>query len=172
MKFILLALALILCAGAALGFSFVLGEIYLSLSTIATTRGQVAAVEQQETLTRTAQLFASETGELQKELDAFIAHDADVVKAIETIELAAQREKVELAIASVAVGSVGTWKRHEPVRAVMSAKGSFASLAAFATALETLPRVARVEKFGIETTGTEWFGTFEVSFVKEKITPP
>ncbi|HEY4473790.1 MAG TPA: hypothetical protein VI957_01340, partial [Candidatus Paceibacterota bacterium] len=93
--------------------------------------------------------------------------DDDIVAVIETIELAAKREKVELSIASVDV-ETGAWKRHEPVRAVMTAAGSFASLAAFATALETLPRIARVEKFGMETVGKELFGTFEISFVKEK----
>ena len=167
MKFALSAIALLFCAAAVMGYAFVLGEISFSLSTIATMRGQVAAVERQETHVRTAELFTAETGALQGELDGFIAHDDDIVAVIETIELAAKREKVELSIASVDV-ETGAWKRHEPVRAVMTAAGSFASLAAFATALETLPRIARVEKFGMETVGKVWFGTFEISFVKEK----
>ncbi len=168
MKFIFFTIALLACVVAIIGYLFVLGEISLSLSSIATTRGQVERAKQQETESRTAELFSVETKALQKELDDFIAHDADVVVVIETIELAAKRENVEVAIASVNPGSVKAWKYHEPVRAVVTAAGSFTSLAAFVAALETLPRVMHMEQLGMETVGREWYGTFELSFVKQK----
>lgn len=172
MKYILFTLSVFLCGVVAVGYVFVLGEIYASLSTIATADAQVVAVERQEAEARAAQLFTSDTSSLQSELDAFVAHDTDIVAVIDSIEATAKREKITLAIAAVAVGSQSKWKRHEPVNVTMTANGSFSVLAAFITALETLPRAARVENFAIETIGTGWFGTLQISFVKEKTTAP
>jgi hypothetical protein len=163
-----LIFALLLAIGAIGGYVFMLNSIQTAVDGIAVARADSEAATEREKLAQTANVFIAETVESRSELDTFVTKDANFVSAIEMMESAGKREKVEVEIGSVSVKKIDA-KSHEVAAVILSAKGSFANLAAFASALESLPLSSRVVSVSLEASGeNSWFAAFTLEFVKRK----
>jgi len=161
-------LALILFVAAVGGYVYLHQEVRASMDAEATARAEGAAAEERERHARAARSFLSGVAAEQTELATYVATDADFLAVIETIEAAARREKVTLAIGSVSVGEEES-KYHEQVAVVLSAEGTFANVARFASALETLPFASKLVSASFEkATGKSWFLKARILFVKRK----
>ncbi len=164
-----LIFAFLIAVGAVGGYLFMLSSIQTAVDGIAVARAESEAAEERGKLAQTANVFMSETAASRSELDRFVTKDADFVSAIEMIEASGKREKVEVVIGSVSVKKIPDAKSHEIAVIILSAKGSFAGLAAFASALESLPLSSRVVSMSLEASGeNSWFAAFSLEFVKRK----
>ena len=158
------ALALLIAAVAA--FCFLTYEINRHIASTAQGKANLASLSGEQTYEQTVSSFLNDTAAPQAALASFVVSDSDVVSVIDTIEAAAKREKVAVTVDSVSVGQT-TWKYHEPLDISLSAQGSFAALAAFATDLESLPQASRLVSVHAEASdGKVWFETFKMEFVK------
>jgi hypothetical protein len=170
MKYVITLSVAVLCALLS-GFAYwyLMNDITNFLGTIATIRENVSSVGQRDSIQRSQDVFLEETATERSELETFVTRDVDIVHIIETIEAAGRREKVLVTIGSVVVESPVHLKQHEVVRVTMSARGTFASLGAFTTALETFPVASRLSELKLEaSTNNLWFGTYTLVLVKEK----
>ncbi len=164
----ILIFAFLLAAAAAGGYLFMLLTIQTAVDDIASARADSQTAEEQDTLAQTANVFISDTAPVRSELGTFVTTDAGFVSAIEMMESAGKREKVDVTIGSVNVKKIDA-KSHELAAVILSGKGSFSNLAAFASALESLPLASRVVSVGLEASADNtWFGTFSLEFVKRK----
>lgn len=163
-----LIFAVLIALAAGGGYVFMLTSIQTAVDGIAVARAESQTAEDRERLAQTANVFIQDTAIARDELNTYVTTDADFVSAIETLENAGKREKVEVTIGSVSVKKI-TAKAHEVATVILSAKGSFSALTAFASALESLPLVSRVGTLSLESSADSgWFGTFSVDFVKRK----
>ena len=137
-----LIFSLLLALAAIGGYFFMLDSIQTAVDGIAIARADSRSAEERGKLAQTANVFMSETIATRSELGTFVTGDADFVSAIEMIEAAGKREKIEVVIGSVNVKKIDA-KTHEIATIILSAKGSFAGLVAFASALESLPLSSR-----------------------------
>lgn len=164
----ILILALLLAIAAIGGYVFMLTTIQTAVDEIASARADSQSAEERETLAQTANIFMTDTAPARSELDTFVTTDAEFVSAIDMLESAGKREKVDVTIGSVSVKKTAA-KAHEAATVILSAKGSFAGLAAFASAVESLPLASRVTSVSLEaSTDNSWFGTFSLEFLKRK----
>ncbi len=167
-RFMPLLVSVIVLVAAIAGYVFLSVQIRQAASAASAATENVSATGKQESFQRSIWAFMQDTERERAELATFVAKDNDIVTLIETIENAAKREKVSATIGSVSVSAVD-WKYHEPLEVSLSAQGSFAALAAFATDLESLPQASRLSRMTVEASDKNlWFGTFTVEFVKEK----
>lgn len=167
-KFLPLAAALLLLFFGITLYVFLCAEISRTVSVAAAARANASGAGQQELFQQSVQSFVNDTAVQRAELATFIAKDTDIVSLIDTIDNAAKREKVSVTIGAVNVVA-GSWQHHEPLEVTLSAQGSFAQLAAFATDLESLPMASRLLSMNAEASENHlWFDTFVVQFVKEK----
>jgi len=135
------------------------------------------AVQESETLTRrdamarSTEAFLNSTKKERDTLEQFIVHNNDeVVTAIELLERAAKSRKVALSISSVSIVATPEWSGYERVAVLFSATGPFTNLTRFIATLEALPIASRIESGSLEiSSGTSWFGSFAITFIKEKI---
>lgn len=164
----ILILTILIALGASGGYVFMLQTIQTAIDGIAVARAESKTAEEREKLAQTANVFISENALARAEADTYVTSDAEFVSVIEMIEAAGKREKVSVTIGSVNVKKI-TAKSHDGATMVLSAKGSFAGLAAFASALESIPFASRVTSASLEaSTDNSWFGAFTLEFVKRK----
>lgn len=151
------------------GYAFLMTRINTSIDSIATTKVRIDSVGRREGLAKTAEFFIADTESDREELARFVVDDQGVIEVIETIEAAARREKIDASISSVTIQANEGWQSHELVRVAVNGKGKYTALAAFASALETLPFAARLESVSLENISDRtWSGGYTVVLVKEK----
>ena len=167
--FLILGASVISALLATVTYVYLAGSIGGFLSEIATIQEKIATVDQRDVIAKSQSTFLEETAVDRVTVAGFISRDADIVHVIETIEAAGRREKVLVTIGSVVVEPEPLLKNLERVRVTLSARGTFASLGAFATALEMFPVASRLDDISIEaSTNNLWFGTYTLVLVKEK----
>lgn len=166
---LLLSLALL---AAALGvYGFLSFHIARAVAAASDARAAAASSGAQALFHQSVATFLGATGESRAALATFVPADEDVPALIQEIESAAKREKVSVTISQVSVGTAD-WKYLEPLEIKLSARGSFAAVAAFATDLESLPQPSRLSSFTAQAaSGGSWFATYAVSFIKQKTAP-
>ncbi len=166
---VIMTIVLVLAVGAMGLYGYLLNGVMGYLAAIATIRDQASTAGQREVIRRAQEAFVADTAASQEEVGALVTRDSDIVHVIETIEAAGRREKVLVAIGSVQIEPITSMQHHELVRVTMSARGTFASLGAFTTALETFPIASKLNSVDMETAANNlWFGTYTLSLVKEK----
>lgn len=152
---------------ATLGaYAYLMYEVTVAVDSLAVAREQVNSVGQRSAATSARERFVADTEGERAALGEYIIRDADVVTPIETIERAANREDVTIEISSVSTESIPDWKYHEGIRVTLSAEGSYRELVHFASALETLPFAARLERFALESGEDAWFATYLILIPK------
>ena len=161
-------LSCIVLAVAIIGFAFVMLQIGTFGTTIAKAKESERIASLRDQALQSASAFLNDTASDRAELENFVVKNSNSVSFITAIEDAGLREKVIANIGSINLPST-EWKYHEPVQVVVTARGSFAALSQFATALESLPVGSRLLTMSIEASANHtWFGTFTLDFVKEK----
>jgi hypothetical protein len=163
----LLILALIILAASCGGYAYLMYEINVAIDEIAFTKTSVDTIGKRSAAIQASERFLTETKTEQEALRTYVIRDADVVRPIEAIEEAAREEKVDVDISSAHTQSVADWNHHETIRLTFSGTGSYMSLVHLASALETLPFAARLERVTFEVTADEWFATYALLIVKE-----
>jgi Tfp pilus assembly protein PilO len=167
-RFTLLLLSLFLLAAAMAIYGFLSFEISRAVSTASAARAQAQTSGAQALYRQSVSGFLNGTESDRAALTAFVPADQDVPAIIQEIEDAALREKVSTVIGSVSVAS-SSWAYHEPLEIQLSARGSFAGLATFATDLESLPHASHLSSFTAQSSGGHaWFAAYTVDFVKQK----
>ncbi|MES2014655.1 MAG: hypothetical protein V4437_02465 [Patescibacteria group bacterium] len=171
-KFTTLIVSLLLLGVAITLFVFLVTRITTFTTVIAKAKESSAAADMRDTALQNASALIADTAPARAELATFIVQNSDSIRIIDAVESAAKREKVTATIGSVTVLPT-KWQYHEPVQVIVSARGSFATLARFAAALEALPEASRIENISLEaSTNHSWFGRFTIDFVKEKSVTP
>ncbi len=170
MKYLITFFITALLACASIGFyAYLYVSVNGYLSTIATLKEEASSAGQREAIRRAQDIFLSENESSRTEVQTFMTRDSDIVHVIETIEAAGRREKVQVSIGSVVVEAIPDKQHHERVRVALSARGTFPSLGAFATALETFPIASQLSGVELEaSTNNLWFGTYTFTLIKEK----
>jgi Tfp pilus assembly protein PilO len=87
--------------------------------------------------------------------------------AIELVENAAKIANVRATVGAATLTPLKE-KRHEELNITVSAEGTFAGVARFATVLESLPRASYLSNVDIEASSKGWYATYVVSFIKLK----
>ena len=164
----LLILALIMLVAAVGGYAYMMYEINVAIDEIAFTKTSVDTIGKKSAAIQNAERFLTETEAEREMLSKYVIRDTDVVRPIRAIEEAAESERVDVDISSAHTQSVADWNYHEAIRVTFSGSGSYANLVHLASALETLPFAARLEKVTFEVTADEWFATYALLIVKEK----
>jgi len=164
-----LILAVVSFLAAFGGYAFLMTRINTSIDSIAAAKINIDSIGKREGLAKAARIFLADTEDDRQALAQFVLDDQRIIEIIETIENTARREKVDASISSVTIQEEKTWNSHELARIAINGEGKYPSLAAFASALETLPFAARLESASFESRakGT-WFGSYTVVAVKEK----
>lgn len=169
MKFIPLILSIILFLGLSGTYGFLVSSIQHDVDTAGVFLEQSESLTRRDALTRSLELFLNDTENERSALSGYVYGTNDVVSAIELIEDTARGWRVDVSISNVDVRSEEGWSEHEMVRVSFSASGTFSRMTSFISYLESLPTASRLETVSLEASdGGEWFGTFIVSFVKEK----
>jgi Tfp pilus assembly protein PilO len=170
-RFTPLVFSLVFLVIAVAAYAFLSYETARALSSAASVHAQAASADAEGLYQQSISSFLSATASDRAALDAFVPADEDVPVVIQDVEDAAAREKVVATIGAVSVAP-SDWQYHEPLEIKLSARGSFAALAAFATDLESLPQASHLSSFSAQSSGNgSWFASYTVDFVKEK-TPP
>lgn len=150
------------------GYTFMLMQTDGAIGRIEEALVETDVLARQSASFQSAQAFLADTSDLRVVLDRAVVGRDEIVPVIELLENAARREGVSLSLSNVSVAGEA-WQYHERLALSFSAQGTFHEITRFIGALEALPRVARLESGALESAGgREWFGTFIVSFVKEK----
>jgi len=164
-----LIFAIAVFLGSLGGYVFLMMRINTSVDNIAAAKVSIDSIGKREQFAKTANIFLADTGNEKQTLARFVIDDQKIIDVIETIETTARREKVDASISSVTLQNEQDWKNHETVRIVINGEGTYAALAAFSSALETLPFASRLESVSFEhVSGHSWFGGYTVVLVKEK----
>lgn len=167
-QYFLLCISVGIAIGAASGLLFMVHDIQRNTAQISETTGLLKAVSERDTRARALEEFIERVRPLKTSLDAYVVGADDIVSAIELVEETARREGVNLSLSAVTIVSDDEWEYHEGIEVSLTAIGTFSNLAAFAAALESLPRAARIDEVHIEASVEEsWFGRFTVVFIKE-----
>lgn len=164
----LLILSLLFFVSASAAYAYLMYEITVAVDSIAQAEGSVTSIGERSAASQAAERFIAETADERAELLRYIVNDADVIQAIEVIEGAARREKIDADISSASTQPLPDRAYHESVQVSFSSEGSYASLVRLASALETLPLAARLERVVFESTVNAWFATYSILIVKEK----
>lgn len=166
MKFLVPAIALVI-ALVAFGVSyFVYVDIEKSAALISSSHDQIAAITARDTFAKTAAQFLAETAAERSAVQSFIISQDGTAQAIELVEASAKLAGVKATVGSAELLSIAG--QHERLDISVSAEGTYAGLARFATVLESLPRAAFLKEVSLRATEKGWFGTYKVSFIKQK----
>lgn len=154
--------ALLLFGGAY----YLYNDIQNSALLIKQARDQVAVVSARDTFARTAAQFLAETSVERSAVQFFVIPQDGTAQAIELVEAAAKLAGVKAVVGSAALSPLGA--HHERLDISVSAEGTFSGQARFGTVLESLPRGATLKTAALRATEKGWYGTYLVSFVKQK----
>ena len=148
------------------GVYFVYQDVVASAAEIQEARDQLAALSARDTFARNAAQFLAETAAERSAVRTFVISEDGTAQAIELVEAAALLSGVQANVGSATLSPQGT--HHERLEVTASAEGTYTGLARFATVLESLPRAAVLKSVDLSATEKGWYGTFIVSFVKQK----
>lgn len=155
-------------AGAVYFFGVV--QIQSAIDRIGTATADAEVLSNKDVALQSARAFLNEVGSLNADLAQFVVLEKNVVQVIELLEDIARDERVTLSIGNVALSGVDAWRSHELINLTFSVEGTFVRMTSFLNTLELLPRAVRLENGTLEKSGRNaWFGTFTVTFVKEKL---
>ena len=166
MRYLIPAVALIVALASFGGVLFLYTDVLTSAVRIQEARDQVAAISARDTFAQRAAQFLSETSAERSAVRFFTIPEDGTAQAIELVEAAAKLAGVKASVGSATLSGLGT--HHERLDITATAEGTFQGLARFATVLESLPRGAVVSKIEISATEKGWYGSYLVSFVKQK----
>ena len=166
MRFLLPVVFLVVALLAFGGAYYLYTDITASAALIQDSRDQVAAISARDTFARTAAQFLAETSAERSAVHFFVIPQDGTAQAIELVEAAAKLAGVKAIVGSATLGPLGT--HHEQLDIAVSAEGTFAGQARFGTVLESLPRGATLKTVSFEATEKGWYGTYSISFVKQK----
>lgn len=164
----LLIAALLFLSVSSGAYAYVMYGVTAAIGEIAIAKGNVESVGKRSATTQAAERFLADTAVEYETLARYVVSDADVARPIEIIEETARRARVDIEVSSADTLEVPDWQSHDAVRVTFSAEGSYASLVHLASALETLPYAAALERMTLEATADSWLATYSVLFVKEK----
>lgn len=126
------------------------------------------SLTQRDATARSIEKFLNETNTERSALASYIVGKDDVVSVIELLENSARASRVALSISSVSVTD-GGWQYHERIQVQFSVDGTFSNITDYVATLEALPYVVRIEQGTLGASADDnWFGSFVVSFVKDK----
>ncbi len=159
------ALVFLTLAGGAFMYLYI--DIQSSATVITVARDQIAAIAARDTFAKAAAKFVAETVPERAAVTSFETSVDGTASAIVLVEEAAKIAKVTATVGSATLTPLPE-PHHERLDVTVSAEGTFAGAARFATVLESLPRGAYLKEADLEVTDKGWFGTYVVSFVKIK----
>lgn len=160
-----LALVVMFAAFGACGFLYF--DIHSSAALISDAREEISAIAARDTFAKTAAQFLAQTSAERSAVQLFVTPAEGTAGAIELVEDAAAIAKVSATVGSAVLTPLPE-PHYERLDVVVSAEGTFAGVARFATVLESLPRGAYVSSTKLEATDKGWYGTYVVSFIKLK----
>ena len=169
MKNFVTPLIALLLTGATLGgYGFLTYSITKAVATIDAAKADEASLGAREDAGRAAATLLSSLGTERTALAAHVLGPEGAATAITTLEALAKRDKVTLAIGTVAVNPEDGWEKHDALSVALSVEGSWKAVTAFAAALEALPLASEVESVDLSASKSTWFGTFTILFLQEK----
>jgi hypothetical protein len=160
---------LLACLAAALTFAvcaYLYYDIGVSAVQIKESRDTIATISARDTFAKAAAQFLAETTAERNAVQFFITPADGTAQSIELVENAAKLAGVQASVGAATIAPLGTY--HERLTVTVSAEGTFAGQARFATVLESLPRGASLTDVTLSATQKGWFGTYIVSFIKQK----
>ncbi len=170
-RFTPLLISLVLCVAAGAVYGWLSFETSLAISSASAASAEAATSGARALYAQSVSGLLRETADERSQLAAFVATDQSAPAIIQELGDAAKYEQVSATIGTVSV-LASDWKQYEPLEIQLSARGSFAALAALATDLESLPQVSHLSSFTIQSSGNRvWFATYTVDFVKQKSSP-
>jgi hypothetical protein len=146
--------------------AFLYYDIQASAITIKESRDQIAAISARDTFAKAAAQFLAETAAERSAVQFFTIPPDGTAQALELVENAATLAGVKATVGDAEIASLGSY--HEGVSVTVSAEGTYAGQARFATVLESLPRGATLSSVTLSATEKGWYGTYLVSFIKQK----
>jgi hypothetical protein len=161
----IIAFICMLAAGAVCVFLYT--DVVESAVTIKESRDQIAEVSARDTFAKSAAQFLAETSAERSAVQFFILPVEGTAQAIELVEQAGKVAGVKAEIGSAVLVPLSD-PRHERLDITVSAESTFAGAARFGTVLESLPKGAYVTSVNLSATDKGWFGTYVVSFIKQK----
>ncbi len=160
----LFGLAFVLLSYGSVYFLYV--DIQENAALIETSRDQVATITVRDTFAKAAAQFLAETTAERNAIQFFLVPADGTAQAIELVETAGKLAGVRATVGAASVGPLGV--HHEQLDISVSAEGTFAGLARFATVLESLPRGSVLHRVSVSETEKGWFGTYALTFIKQK----
>ncbi|MEK7063656.1 MAG: hypothetical protein AAB955_03130 [Patescibacteria group bacterium] len=167
MQFLSPVLALLVLLGALSGWGFLYLDIMSSVDKVAVAEEELIALAQRDSFAKVAEAFVGETGTEQAAVAAFIIPAEATASAIELVEDASRKAKVDATVDSATIKDSGA-QHHEQLDVVVIARGAFKDLVRFASLLEALPSAASVTSARFESADKGWLATYTISFVKRK----
>ncbi|MBI3573565.1 hypothetical protein HY090_00760 [Candidatus Kaiserbacteria bacterium] len=169
-RFIPLFIPTLFLAAAIGAYVFLSFRINEAAAHWAAARASAQALGQEGQFQKSVGALLKDTQFQRSELASFVATDSTLASLTQMIKEAAKREKISVAIGAISPAP-SDWKYHEPLTVSLSARGSLAAIAAFATDLESLPVASHLSVMSLEVSDNRtWLASFTVDFVKEK--PP
>ncbi len=160
---------LLACLTAALAIAvcaYMYYDIGVSAETIKVSRDKIAQITARDTFAKAAAQFLAETTAERAAVQFFITPVEGTAQAIELVENAAKLAGVQATVGAATITPLGSF--HERLTITVSSEGTYAGQARFATVLESLPRGASLTSVTLSATQKGWFGTYIISFIKQK----
>lgn len=166
MKFVSPILALLAAVALLSASVYMYYDIGVSAVTIKESRDQIAAISARDTFAKAAAQFLAETAPERSAVQFFLVPTDGTAQALELVENAAKLAGVTANVGAAEIAPLGS--HHERLNVTVSAEGTFAGQARFATVLESLPRGSYLSGVALSATEKGWYGTYQVSFIKQK----
>lgn len=166
-RFIPPILGLVFLALTSGAYGYIYYRIDVAVEVIARARNEIAVIAARDTFAKAAASFVAETVAERSAVQIFLTPADGIASAIELVEDAARAAKVKATVGSVQIVALSD-VYHERIDISVSAEGTFAGAARFATVLESLPRGAFLKEVRLEVRDKGWFGAYTVSFIKVK----
>lgn len=160
---------LLACLAAVIAFgacAYLYYDVGVSAVEIKESRDKIAAISARDTFAKAAAQFLAETTAERNAVQFFITPAEGTAQSIELVENAAKLAGVKATVGAATILPLGSF--HERLIVTVSAEGTYAGQARFATVLESLPRGASLTDVSLSATEKGWFGTYIISFIKQK----
>lgn len=165
-RYVIVLFGLVLVVLSYGGVYYLYNDIQTSAVRIEESRDQAAAIAARDTFARAAAQFLAETVAERNAIQFFVVPSDGTAHAIELVEVAGKLAGIKATVGAATIAPSGTY--HERLDISVSAEGTFAGLARFATVLESLPRGSLLRQVSITETERGWYGTYALTFVKQK----
>ena len=166
MKYLTPIFALIFALASFVAAAYLYYDIGESAVLIKQSRDEIATIAARDTFAKAAAQFLAETAAERSAVQFFIIPTDGTAQGLEIVENAAKLAGVKATVGDAKIAPLGSF--HERLDVKVSAEGTYAGQARFATVLESLPRGASLTSATLSATEKGWFGTYVVSFVKQK----